>query len=439
MRRIIFILCLILVIAGQAIARAEVLSASPKADELQDLLQEALKNNPELKAARDEWKAAQKRVPQASALPDPTAGYSIMGSSMIETRNGPIKNNYEFEQMIPFPGKLVGRRNAAKAESMAAQARMETVEREVMFKVSEAYYDLVTTQKTIVLVHEIKSSLKEEEAALRAGYEANKTSQIEFIKIQMSISDTIQRLFILEQKRDTLEALLQSLLNRPSLVELKTLDLHLPQVHLSLEDILRQARKNRPQLKESQAMAQKSDHILNLAKLENAPDFSIGFQYSRIGVGDSTSANAGRDAWMIPVKITLPIWQNRIGSAIEEAHANLDAARQKLQQTQNSTDYEVKAAYYRFITAEKTVSLYEDALIPQAKIMISSDEAGYEAGRTGVVFFVSNRVNLFNIQIAYYEAVDNALKELAALQREAGTDLISGLPRSAAGTLSNLQ
>ncbi len=426
MKRTVLILYLMLTVIWQPLAGAEQLSVPPKADELRDLLEEASKNNPELKAARDEWKAAQKRVPQASALPDPTAGYSLMGPSMIETRNGPIENNYEFEQTVPFPGKLVGRRHVAKAEAMAAQSRMKAAEREIIFKVSEAYYDLVTTQKTIVLVKEIKSALKQEEASLEARYAANKTDQGGFIKVQMSISDAIQRLFMLEEKRDTLQALLQSLLNRPSPVEVETSDLHLPAVDLSIQDIVRQARENRPQLKESEAMAQKSEHALNLAKLENAPDFSIGFQYSRIGVGDSTSANAGRDAWMIPVRITLPIWQNRIGSAIEEAHANLDAARQQLKQTQNSTEYEVKAAYYRFVTAQKTVSLYEGALIPQAQIMAHSDEAGYEAGRTDVVDFVSSRINLFNIQIAYYETLANALKELAALQREVGKDLISG-------------
>ncbi len=426
MKRPILILYFILAITWQPLVRAEQLSLPPKTDELRDLVEEALNNNPELKAARNEWKAAQRRVPQASALPNPTAGYSIMGPSMIETRNGPIKNSYEFEQMIPFPGKLVGRRHVAKAEAMAAQSRMNAVKQEIIFKVSEAYYDLVTTQKTTVLVKEIKNALKEEEAALQARYEANKIGQSELIKIQMSISDTIERLFVLEQKHDTLEALLQSFLNRPSPVEVKTLDLHLPSVNFSLDDVQNRARDNQPQLKESEAMAQKSEYAFNLAKLENAPDFSIGFQYSRIGVGDSTSPDAGRDVWMIPVTITLPIWQNRIGSAIEEAHANLEAARQQLKQTQNSTDYEVKAAYYRFVTAQKTVSLYENALIPQAQIMTRSDEAGYEAGRTDVVNFVSSRINLFNIQITYYEALANALKELAALHREVGTDLIPG-------------
>lgn len=425
MRRIILILYLTLTMIGQPLAMAEGLPIPEKSEGLQALLEEALRNNPQLKAAREEWKATQKRVPQASALPDPTVGYAFMGPS-IETRNGPIMENYDFEQMIPFPGKLAGRRNAAKAEAAASEARMKQAEREVIFKVCEAYYDLVTTEKTIGLVEEIKNALQQSQAALRARYATNKIMQSEFIKIQTAISENVQRLFVLEQKRDTMKALLQSLLDRSSPIDISAVDLQMPKVNFSWEDVQRQARQSRPQLRESMAMAQKSVHALNLAKLENAPDFSIGFEYSRISVGDSNSPDAGRDAWMIPVRITLPIWQNRIGSGIEEARANLNTAQAQLQQEENSTEYEVKAAYYRFITAQKTVSLYENALVPQAQLMVNSDEAGYKAGHVEVTDFVSSRVNFFNTKIAYYEALSNAWKELAALQREIGKNLILG-------------
>ena len=425
MRRIILILYLMLLIVGQSFARAEDPSTSHKPDELQALIEEALKNNPGIKAAHEQWKAAQKRVPQASALPDPTAGYTYMGPTP-DTLNGPAMDRYDFEQMVPFPGKLAGRRNAAKAEAAAVEAKMKAVEREVIFKISEAYYDLVTTQKNIALVGEIKSALKQGQAALQARYSTSKIMQSELLKTQMAIAENTQRLFEFEEKRDTLKVLLQSLLNRSSPVEVQAEDLHLPKINLLWEDVRKKAQENRPELKESEAMLKKSQHDLNLAKLENAPDFSIGFEYSRIGVGDSTSSNAGQDAWMIPIKITLPIWQNRIGSAIEEAHANLNAAKDQLNQAENSTEYEVKAAYYRFITAQKTVLLYESTLVPQAQLMIQSDKAGYQAGQAETSDFVSSQINFLNIKITYYEAFANALKELAALQKEVGKDLIEG-------------
>jgi cobalt-zinc-cadmium efflux system outer membrane protein len=422
MKRIILILYVMFLIGGQTFARAEDPSVLAKPDELHLLIEEALKSNPEIKAAHEQWKAAQKRVPQASSLPDPTAGYAFMGPS-IETRNGPIMDNYNFEQMIPFPGKLAGRRNAAKAEAAAAEAKMKMVEREIIFKVSEAYYDLVTTQSSIVLVGTIDNALKESQSAMQARYLTSMGTQSELLKTQMAVAENTQRLFDFEQKRDTLRIFLQSLLDRSEPVEVPMENLHLPKVKLVWEDVRRKAKENRPELKESIAMVQKSRHDLNLAKLENAPDFSVGFEYSRIGVGDSSSMNAGRDAWMIPIKITLPIWQNRIGSSIEEAHANLNAAQAKLKQAENSTEYEVKAAYYRFVTAQKTVLLYESTLGPQSHLMLQSDNAGYVGKQVNEESFVSSQINFFNTKIAYFEALANALKAFAALQREVGQDL----------------
>ena len=119
-----------------------------------------------------------------------------MGPSFIETLNGPIKDDYEFEQIIPFPGKLVGRRHVAKAAAAAIEAKMEAVEREVIFKISEAYYDLVTTQKTIALVGEIKSALKQTQAAELSRYSTNKIMQSELLKNQIAISDNIRQLFV---------------------------------------------------------------------------------------------------------------------------------------------------------------------------------------------------------------------------------------------------
>ncbi len=401
------------------------LSSFNRSAELFSLLHEALNNNPEIMTAQAQWQAAKKRIPQAAALPDPTAGYTYMGPTP-DTLNGPEKDRYEFEQMIPFPGKLAGRRNAAKAEAAAQEARLRMVERDIMFKVSQAYYDLVVTQRTLALVDEIKSALRQAEAALQAQYSTSKVTQSELLKSQMEIAQNSQRIFELEQRRDTLKILLQSLLNRSSPPEVEAKELPVPTLPLSWEDIEAKARQNRPGLKESRAMLKKSQHDLNLAKLENAPDFSIGFEYSRIDAGESTSANAGQDAWMIPIKVTIPLWQNRIGSAIDEARANWKAAQARLKGSENSTDYEVKAAYYRFVTAQKTVLLYENTLLPQARLMLRSQQAGYGAGEQDAVNYVASQINFFNLQAAYSEAVANALKELASLEKEVGADLIEG-------------
>ena len=45
---------------------------------LDDLIEEALKNNKDIESAHRQLEAARFRIPQSSALPDPMVGYSII-------------------------------------------------------------------------------------------------------------------------------------------------------------------------------------------------------------------------------------------------------------------------------------------------------------------------------------------------------------------------
>ena len=82
-------------------------------------------------------------------------------------------------------------------------------------------------------------------------------------------------------------------------------------------------------------MRKREQHAKTLAKYEYAPDISIGFQYTKIGEGMTSEPDDGKDAWMIPLKFTFPLWQNRIVPVIQEAKSNLKASEAKLEQTEN--------------------------------------------------------------------------------------------------------
>ena len=390
---------------------------------LDELLKEAVAHNRGLEAAREELQAAKHRVPQSSALPDPTAGYAVMGP-MLETPLGPQKDVYEFEQMIPFPGKLLERRKIAVAEVDAASARLKRVERELVLNVSQTYYDLYAVDATIEAVEEILDLLKKFESIAQSRYASQQGEQRDVAKAQAKVSETLQELFVLRQQRQTLAAFLNTLLDRRSSAPLdKASAPVLPKLELSLDQLLQQARENRPELLEAAAMRDKEQHAKTLAKYEYMPDISVGFQYTRIGDGMTTDPDDGRDAWMVPLKVTLPLWQNRIIPAVLEAKRNLNASEEKLKDTENMTGYEIKNAYYRFTAGRQVVELYENALIPQAKLAFSSDQAGYEAGRTDVLNFLDSEEVYRNAKIAYYQALADALKNFAAIERAVGIDI----------------
>jgi len=390
---------------------------------LEGLLQEAVANNRGLEAAREELQAARHRVPQSSALPDPVAGYAVMGP-MLETPLGPQKDVYEFEQMIPFPGKLLERRKVALAEVDAASARLKQVERELVLNVSQTYYDLYAVDATIGAVEEILDLLKQFEAVAGSRYASRQGEQRDVAKAQAKVSETLQQLFVLRQQRQTLAAFLNALLARGSSQPLAgVVPPVLPKLELSLDQLLQQSRENRPELLEAAAMRGRQEHAHALAKYEYMPDISVGFQYTRIGGGMTSDPEDGRDAWMVPLKVTLPLWQNRIIPAVLEAKRDLNASEANLREAENFAEYEIKNAYYRFTAGRQVVELYENALIPQAKLAFSSDQAGYEAGRTDVLNFLDSEEVYRNAKIAYYQALADALKNFAAIERAAGIDI----------------
>ncbi len=387
------------------------------------VIAEALERNPELKAAKEEWRAAKLRIPQASALPDPMVGYMVMGE-MLETSLGPQENVFEAEQVIPFPGKLWEKHRIAGAEAQASQANLQMTERDVILKVSDTYYDLYAVDAVIGAVEEIDEALKKFEGIAQARYAAQGGSQRDVAKAQAEVSDVLQRLLMLRQQRQTIAALLNALLDRDPRTPVGAAEKPtLPTLSSTLEGLLAMAKTHRPELGEASAMVKREKHANTLAKLEYVPDLSVGFQYTQIGGGTTTMAGDGRDAWMVPLKINVPLWQNRLIPSVLEAKRKLRASQAKLAQAENLTEYEVKDAYYRFTTAKQVVEVYQTALIPEAELAFQSDQAGYEAGRVDVLNLIDSERVYLNAQVAYYQAFAEALKSFAALERAVGTDL----------------
>lgn len=388
------------------------------------LIEEALVNNPELKVMEAESKAAQLRVPQASALPDPTVGYTVMGP-MLETPLGPQEDMYEFEQMVPFPGKLMEKRKMARAEVQSAQARLSKAKRDLILKVSETYYDLYSVEESLQTTQEVHALLVNFQKTAQSLYGSLKGTQKDINKAQIEASEVLKKMYLLRQQKQSLLGMLSALINREiTEEEISPLPiLKASSEKFELDELIAKANQNRPELKEAASSVNRDQHASRLSKYEYAPDITIGFQYFGIGDGDTSDPDDGRDAWMIPIKFTIPLWQNRIVPAVKEAKENLKASEARLKDTQNLSAYEVKNAFYKFSTSKDVVDLYDKVLIPQAKLALNSDMAAYETGKSDLLSLIDSERTYLNSKIAYYEALAESLKNFSALERMVGTDL----------------
>ena len=116
-----------------------------------------------------------------------------------------------------------------------------------------------------------------------------------------------------------------------------------------------------------------------LAGRKNAPDLMLGFQYLMVDEGESLSPEAGMDAWMVEVGVTLPIWRGSVNSAVDEADARRVAAPRRLprESANRCRDHGRPRLCER---GREVTALYADA-ITRAESSLAALRASYETGR----------------------------------------------------------
>jgi outer membrane protein TolC len=395
---------------------------------LEALLDEALANNASLRRAEHRWKASTHRVGQSWALPDPSVGFAVMGEDLM-TPLGPQEQVYEAEQMVPFPLKLWERRKVAAADADAAESAYRAAERDVVRDVSTAYFDLHATDASIRALEEILQLLRNLEQVVQSRYAGMGGSQRDVAKAQAEVSMVLERLFVLRQQRESLAARLSALLNRAGGEPIGPVaEPARPRLAQDLDELIALARASRPELSEAESMLRKERHAERLARFEYLPDMTLGFQYVGIGNGTTADPDDGRDAWMIPLKFTVPLWQNRLVGGVREARRNLRAGEAGLADAQRMAEFDVKDRYYRHTAAAKVVELYENALIPEAQLAFQSDQAAYQAGQQDALNFLDSERVYLNAKVTYYQALAESLKSYAELERAVGRSLTEAAP-----------
>ena len=80
----------------------------------------------------------------------------------------------------------------------------------------------------------------------------------------------------------------------------------------------------------------------------------------------------------------------------------------------------MKDAYYRFQSASQIEELYETAVIPQAQIALSADQAGYESGKSDFLNLLDSERVYLNAKLTHIQIFTDALKNYADLARATG-------------------
>src|SRR4030067_1836699 len=91
------------------------------------LVDEALQNNPEIAAVKIKWEVFKEKIPQSYALEDPMFGFGIVNlpTNFSFKEEDMTMKEFSISQKFPFPGKRPLMKEMASKEAEAVPAKMK--------------------------------------------------------------------------------------------------------------------------------------------------------------------------------------------------------------------------------------------------------------------------------------------------------------------------
>ncbi len=390
---------------------------------LDDLIAEALRNNPQLRAARHQTGAALTRVDQVSSWEAPQLGVEFY-QTPIQSFPSPWKDgmetDYFLQQMFPFPGKLFNMGKAAQNNASMLNEESRALERKIIRELKSDYYELYLSQRKIEVNAENQELMRRFVDIASKQYEVGMGKQPDILRAQTELSTLVTDGLNLQREKQVVESMINTILSRPANATLGTV----PEIEANIpkwtfEQLRPLALENRPEVQAMNFNVAMNQAELSASKREYFPDLMVRVMYKDMAMTKD-------DFWATMVGISIPIapWTSgKVVSKVEENELNVRKAEEESNSMKNMTLFEVQDALVKVQTNQNIVLLYKNTTIPQAEQTLLSTIAAYQTGKTEFLMLIDAYRMLLMSRLDYYMAVVNFMASQAQLEQAVGLDI----------------
>jgi outer membrane protein TolC len=383
---------------------------------LATLIEEAKRENPDIKRAKSVIEAARAIPKQVSTLPNPELSFGLTNiGSRYSVGNDPMSMlEVGISQPLPYPKKLHLLGQAADAEADAADEAYHKTLFEVISRLKSAYFDYWLEEETRRIFFEMLGLFKALRGDALVRYEVGEAIQQDVLLADIEIDRIKERLELLNPEKERLQAEINALLNRPPSDTLGIPErLEPAKLGSSLDDLVQTAKASSPAVQEMHRLTDRDRIRLSYAKAAYIPDFRLS-----AGYGDREGLSP---QWSVGLGIELPLyfWRKEV-YGVKEAAANLVASKQAQQDTLQGTLAQIRTAYSQALTAKRLASLYSERILPKARAALESSLASYSVGRLDFLGVMTNATTLLEYEIAHAAKIAEAKKAIAQIEELTG-------------------
>lgn len=409
---------------------------------LLDIYQLGIANDPTLAAARSANQATQERLTQARSLFFPTISFTMnathsdtdiryLGTGNNPFRTGGPQHFETFGYGVNATQPIFRQQNnvqydQAKLQVSQSDLQLIQAQQDLMLRLSQAYFDVLLAQDNIELINAQKTAINGQLEQAKANFEVGTTTITDVNEAQarydLIVAQEIAATNDLEAKKRTLQSIIGTMPHPLAGVnpDIQTA----PPQPADMEAWVDVARQNNLSVNIQQRALEIATKEVDRQQAGHYPILDA------VGSYDDTRAGGGVNGFgndlessQIGLQLQIPIFQGGLVSArVREAVALKQQAQDNLEAARRQAELDTRTAYLNLTGSVAQVKAYEQALV-SSRSQLESTQLGYEVG-------VRTSVDVLNAQQQFYTAQRDLLQArynylLSLLRLKAATGLIN--------------
>ncbi len=420
------------------------LSGSAKAENLSDVYELALKNDPLLRAAEATYRAGKENKTQGIAGLLPTL--SISGStnwneyrveeqlidqynsnSYFANLNQPI---FRLDKWFQF--------ERGSALSEAASAEFAYQQQETMIRVASAYFNVLNSIDSLNAARAEEKAIGRQKDLAKKRFDVGLAAITEVQETQAAFDLTVVSRIAREAQLDSAQETLTSIVGR----DIKLLSPLIDEFEISLPDPLDRESwvslgiQNNYQLKSAKLQRDAAQAAARGSASNHLPQIDL---VGRVSQSTTKQGKFGgfiqnplfgieQDTRQYSIQFTLPLYAGgAISSARRQAYANYDRSKEQAIYTERTTIRDVRSNHFGVQTQVANVTARKQALA-SAESALEATQVGYEVGTRNTVDLLDAQKRLFQAQRDYassrYEYIISMLRLKASVGSLNPNDLL---------------
>lgn len=371
--------------------------------------QRALTNDANYLAARATAESAREAIPQARAGLLPNIAYSNNRSNNGTTQNsetilGPKRYEYDYlakseslglRQPLLRVDRIV-QLGQAESQVAAAEATLEKEEQALAVRLAGAYFDTLLAQERLTAILTQKDAYAAQQKLAERAFAAGEGTRTDIDDARARFLVVAAQEIEVRNAVNQAERLLAAIIGEPiGAAALRSLDgerLRGQSGEMkSLASWLAQAEEVNPELRAMRHNVEVAQAEIDRYRAQHLPTADLIASHSYSSSENNTSVGNTYRTNSIGIQLTIPIYSGgQINSAVRQAVANKERARQQLEAALRQLSVNVAKEFNAHAHGAVQVRAYEEALEASRQVLAST--------RKGILAGVRNTVDALNAE-----------------------------------------